>query len=270
MTDASLAWFQTCVERLGDSQDRRVWSVIVSLFGDLAQRPGDRLSGAALTRIIGPMAIRPEAIRVALHRLRKDGWLDSERAGRESQHFLTDFGRARSAAVTPRIYARAAEVAADWQVLIADEAAGPHILDALLAAGRHVAIARNVALGPAPLPRESDGLLAFGVRALSVPDWLRSRICPPDLNRACRALLDDLVAADACALPPEPPGLVRIATLRTLIVHRWRRVVLRHPDLPAEYFPADWPGAACRARVFAMLDRLPRPPLADLEAECAA
>lgn len=269
MKDDSGTWFDSAVTRLADPQNQRVWSIIVSLFGDLAQGSGARLSGGALTRIIGPMGIKPEAIRVALHRLRKDGWLLSERNGRESQHSLTEFGRAQSATVTPRIYNRDPRIAEDWHVLIADEAAGMQTLDDLLLTESHIGIGRNVAIGSGPVPGNCDDILVFAVTPLSVPGWIKARICPPDLNLACRSLLDDLGRVGAATIAAHQPSPLQIATLRTLIVHRWRRVVLRHPDLPAAFFPDDWPGADCRQRVFATLDALPRPTLAALEGEGA-
>ena len=258
-------WFADSVAALNDPRNRRVWSIIVTVFGDLAQRPGDRLSGAALSRIIEPLGIRPEAIRVALHRLRKDGWLESAREGRESRHFLTEFGRARSAAVSPRIYDPAPAVARTWHALIAGDPEGVAALGALMLTESYIGIGDSVALGEGPLPRDSDGLLGLEISALRVPDWLRNAIIPPELNTACRDLAAALERADAL-VPPEGAGApLQTATLRTLIVHRWRRVVLRHPDLPAAFYPADWPGAACRERVFRLLDRLPRPPLAAIE-----
>ena len=56
---------------------QRVWSLMVSLFGDLAQAEGAGIDGPVLSRIMTAMQIRPEATRVALHRLRNDGWIAS-------------------------------------------------------------------------------------------------------------------------------------------------------------------------------------------------
>ncbi|TDK43831.1 PaaX family transcriptional regulator C-terminal domain-containing protein [Antarcticimicrobium luteum] len=267
MKDAQESWFDTCARILTDPQNQRVWSIIISLFGDLAQRPGDRLSGSALSRIIMPMGIKPEAIRVALHRLRKDGWIDSARSGRASEHFLTGFGRARSAEVTPRIYTRAPDTPADWHLLIAEDGPGQSALDEMLLTAEYFSLARNVALGAGAAPETAAELMTFDVRAYAVPDWVRARACPEDLAENCRSLIDALERA-ATLLPPEGQITpVQTATLRMLIVHRWRRVVLRQPDLPAEFFPPDWPGPACRAAVFRLLDRLPRPALDALDAE---
>jgi len=258
MTQKIDSWFDATVARLNDPQNQRVWSIIVSLFGDMAQNPKDRISGNALTRVIGPMGIKPEAIRVALHRLRKDGWIDSARIGRTSVHFLTPSGRAQSAAVTPRIYRQTPEISTTWHVLIAEEPTGQSTLEEVMLTRNYIPIGRHSALGTGPVPSNCDDLLTFVVDDMSVPNWLCNRIFPPELVQTCTAFEQALRG-----VTPVPPGLsnAQIATLRTLIVHRWRRVVLRHPDLPETFQPDNWPGASCRSRVFALLDQLPRPNL---------
>jgi len=267
MEEPPQTWFEACARILTDPQNQRVWSIIMSLFGDLAQQPGDRLTGSALSRIIMPVGIKPEAIRVALHRLRKDGWIDSARSGRASAHFLTDYGRARSAEVTPRFYTRMPDTPTDWHLLIAEDGPGQSALDEMLLTAEYFSLARNVALGAGPAPEVSGALMSFDVEARAVPDWVRARACPTDLAASCRSLCDALEQATAL-LPPEGEITpLQTATLRMLIVHRWRRVVLRMPDLPAAFFPPDWPGPDCRSAVFRLLDQLPRPALSDLDAD---
>ena len=51
----------------------KAWSVIVTILGDLCQDQNDRVSGRSLTRIMGAMGISAQTVRVALHRLRRDG-----------------------------------------------------------------------------------------------------------------------------------------------------------------------------------------------------
>jgi phenylacetic acid degradation operon negative regulatory protein len=269
MNSAHSQWFETSIAQLNDLQNLRVWSIIVSLFGDLAQRPGDQISGTTLTRIITPMGIKPEAIRVALHRLRKDGWIESERSGRASVHYLTRFGRSQSAAVTPRIYARNPQVPDSWHILVAEEgngqgsgqSNGQSALEDALLLPQYISINRSTALGHGPVPTGLDDLFVAVVSELNAPRWLQTRLFPDDLVQACQLLLEALRRIT----PPADISAVQIATLRTLIVHHWRRIALRHPDLPNRFHPTDWSGETCRALVFDLLDRLPKPTLEALD-----
>ncbi len=253
------SWFETAVAELTDPLDQRVWSIIVSLFGDMAQDRGAQISGGALTRIIEPMGIKPEAIRVALHRLRKDGWIESDRIGRVSHHVLTEFGRTQSAAVTPRIYARGPAVDERWHLLIAEDGSGTQLLEEVMLSRDYTPIGRNVALGAGPIPDQTEGLLALEISPKRAPKWVQDRLCPHELRASCLTLLNAAERAAETRPKGWAPTPLQSATLRTLLVHRWRRVVLRQPDLPPAFFPPDWVGPACRDAVFRMLDTLPRP-----------
>ena len=83
----------------------KVWSVLVTVLGDLSAHPGDRFSGKVLTRLIAPLGLSGPAMRVALHRLRRDGWIVSNRQGRESLYGLSPEGWHQTERVRPRIYA---------------------------------------------------------------------------------------------------------------------------------------------------------------------
>ncbi len=254
-------WFETALAALADPQDQRVWSIIVTLFGDLAQAQGAQISGGALTRVIEPLGIKPEAIRVALHRLRKEGWINSHRIGRVSRHFLTDYGRQQSASVTPRIYAPYPKQPEDWHMLIAPDGTGAQVLDDMLLSLDYLPINRTAAIGPGPAPDQAEGLLALTISAPLAPKWIMDRLCPPERRLACRGLLEAVQLADRSRPAGWTPTPAQSATLRTLLVHRWRRVVLRQPDLPDEFYPPDWVGPDCRRAVIKMLDSLPQPSL---------
>ncbi len=264
MTRDSENWFSTVVEALAEPQGQRVWSVIISFLGDMAQAEDARISSAALTRVITPLGIKPEAIRVALHRLRKDGWTDSERLGRGSVHFLTPYGRAQSVSVTPRIYRRQPCTTKDWHMLIAGTPAGLELLDALAdqSPDALIRINRHTGLAPGAASASLPEILLLDANIVDVPTWLQNELYPTALHKSCTGLD---AALRRLATPPPDLDPLRRACLRTLIVHRWRRIALRHPDLPDRFHPQDWPGESCRRQVFALLDALPRPQLQELE-----
>ncbi|MCY3875878.1 MAG: hypothetical protein OXF88_16515 [Rhodobacteraceae bacterium] len=52
-----------------------------------------------------------------------------------------------------------------------------------------------------------------------------------------------------------------------LIVHGWRRLILKAPTLPDHVFPDGWEGESCRSHVTGLLSLLCRPTQAILESE---
>lgn len=244
---------------LADLGGQRVWSLMVTVFGDLAQDRGSAIDGPVLSAIMAGMNIRPEAVRVALHRLRNDGWIVSAKTGRTSRHSLTALGRAQSEDASARIYAAPDHGSLEWHLAVFEDGFNP-------------SRSEMRSLGFAPLmprvyiggksARAPEGALLL--RGAAVPDWLRQQVAPEDLARDYSALHRVLAQADANAIDPVALTPLQIAVLRCLIVHNWRRLVLKHPDLPPGLYPACWDGTRCHALVHRLLSRFPRPRLEEV------
>lgn len=253
-------WFHEQIKLLTYNRNQRVWSIIVTLFGDLAGAAGDQISGAALSRITEPMSIKPEAMRVALHRLRNDNWIQSRKDGRASLYRLTAFGLEQSNAARPRIYARDVTHASQWQLCALEPGAGgPKGQRAREMRHRgFLTVLPGLFLGPVQAQALPDSLVFEG-QAQCIPQWLKDKIATPEITEAYgdleRAL--DRFALNLLAAPKLAPH--QVASLRTIIVHVWRRALLSHPDLPETFFAEGWRGAACRIKVADVLDALGRP-----------
>lgn len=260
--------FRDAAALLTGGESHRVWSLIVTIFGDLARREGDRISGAALTRLVGMMGVKPEAMRVALFRLRKEGWIDSVREGRGSLHFLTRMGRRQSAEASPRIYDADRSFPENWHLLVSGsgEQTGRGQLDSFLLTGEYLPVGSQVVIGPGPLPGDLKGLLGVETGQVSVPGWLRDQVCPPELMAQYEALERDFGTL-LCQLERGTPlAAAEAAALRLLVVHSWRRLLFRHPDLPDWFFPDGWRGPGCRSHFRSLMEQLPAPDLRKLEA----
>lgn len=249
--------FQNLIACVISEQPPRVWSLLVTVFGELAQDRNTTISGTLLGRFTNCIGIKPEAMRVSLHRLRKDGWIESHRQGRTSQYALTDWGRSQSAQASPRIYAATPAMTQAWLILTdpGQPAREQTPGNAVLTPHMQIAPMRLAAADvfSIPIAREEE-----------FPDWARSKVCDPktveqshDLARKLKRLQTDLRRSNVLSA-------LETAVLRVLIVHSWRRIILKTPTLPDHVFPTKWAGPACRAIVAELLEHLPRQNLADL------
>lgn len=224
------------VRLLTDGATPRTWSVLVTIMGDMASEPGAGLSGPLLARLTGGMGIRPSALRTALHRLRREGWIESRREGRATTHGLTEAGRAETLAASPRIYGPAPEGALHLVLVAPSEA---------LPAGA-VAVAPELALAAGPA--------GWSVPIDAPPPWVAERVAPIELLAMAADVADRLGALTA-RLDAGEAGDATV--LRLLVLHLWRRLALRVPSLPEAAFGASWRGGEARRLAHALLIRLP-------------
>ena len=247
----------------------RAKSLIVTIYGDSILPHGGSVWLGSLIRLVAPLGLSDRMVRTAVFRLTRDQWLIAAPVGRRSYYALTAEGRQRFEAAHRRIYALD-QGPWDGRWLLVLTGAG-----AALPSDRREALRRDLlwqgfgTLAPSVLahpagneeevrqtldlarPDRSRGRHA---RRNARPDRSRARL---DLVRGCWDL--DTLAADYGAflerfrpvwratqtagddLTPDQAFLIR-----TLLIHDYRRVLLRDPTLPDAVLPPDWPGAAAR------------------------
>ena len=246
---------QRLIDDLLGFGDLKVWSVLVTIFGDLAPASGAYVPGPFLTALTTELGIKPEAQRVALHRLRKDGWIEAKKDGRVSLYALSALARRETRSVQSRIFD--ARVARPGKVhLIVVEPGRERD-----APGDWLPVAAGVYLSDSA-PEGARALLVSSVDVTALPDWVRRAAMAEETQANYRALTD-LLSQDI-GLPAGPPE--KALALRLLILHRWRRLVLSHSRPAAHVMGPGWIGNACRGEVQRWLSDLPRPARAEIEA----
>lgn len=253
MTDTT---FETLLNSIRGTQPPRVWSLLVTVFGELAQDKGAKISGSVIGQLTGLIGIKPEASRVALHRLRKDGWIESQRTGRSSAYSLTEQGRAQSAAASPLIYSSNPPTQDAW-LIVSDPTHPASDLNGIW-------ITSHIVISPKP----SSDPHVFSTKLSetnALPEWMKARLCPADLIALSAELSHHLSQLQTRLDHISQLTPLQIATLRVLIVHEWRRVALKAPALPDSVFPEGWRGAECRKMAHNLLTKLQKPELTDLE-----
>ncbi|WP_235897634.1 PaaX family transcriptional regulator [Neoaquamicrobium microcysteis] len=250
MKDAA-AVIESLIDRLHERGRLRVWSLVVTVFGDAIVPRGGRVALSTLQVIMARLRVEPGALRTAMSRLAGDQWVTRERQGRNSFFSLDEHGRHAFDLATRRIYA-AGPPAWDgkWTVAIAPPGANGAGGD--LADLGFVRINGGVFLRPetADAPDASGelaGMLVVHGESAEHPDNFRALWPSQEIAEAYRAFIErfrlllDALEGGASLVP-----LDAIAA-RTLLVHDWRRIVLRDPGLPARLLPPDWPAEEARA-----------------------
>lgn len=225
---------------LADRGGLKLWSVIVTILGDMAEGGYPEMPGPVLSSLIEEMGLQPQAMRVALHRLRKDGWVDTRRAARIGYYGLTPHGAAETRKVSSRVYG-AAPTRRPVLAVLAPGVATPE---------GGVSLARqSVLLDPERVPK--DALSAPLPERF--PAWVTERLNEESVAQDYDWLLD--VLNEIRDLPDDP---FTALTMRFVVLHGWRRLVLRsNPLAEAALGPAS-SAARCRDRVGDILAKLPR------------
>ncbi len=228
----------------------RTWSLIITLYGDAVVPRGGRLWLGTLLEIFAAMQIGGNVVRTAMSRLAADGWLERARQGRNSYYRLADKGRADFAAAARRIYGGHRQ---DWdgafRLAILGDGEREASRESLEAAG-FAALAPGVLVAPYPaagivLPGDAILLRAVAegadARRLAEQAWPAAR-----LGEGYRRFLATFQPW-AEGLDPAALSDLEALVARLLLVHEYRRLVLRDPLLPRELRPEGWPGEAARA-----------------------
>jgi len=263
MIDTSQHNFEKIVQELTNCGNSRTWSILVTIFGDLAQNPGDKISGVLLSTLTQQIGIKPQAMRVALHRLRRDGWIITEKSGRTSKHRLSEYGLNQSVIASPQIYDQYAKTPETWHVLIANPEASVDEKSLITRGYRRVLI--GVYIGSGAEPHDLTDFLILEGNLSSIPEWLRTSIADTAAVDDHFRLNRNLGVVRSALENGYTPTPIETAVIRTLIVHDWRRIVLRQPDLSMELLPQS-PAYQCRSKVWKLLERLERPTLEALDA----
>lgn len=244
-------------------------SFIFTLFGDFVHRTGQahaEIWVGGLIRLMGEFGLSEQAVRQAISRMARQGWLVSRRHGSRSYYAVTPRGRERIEAISPRIYGPIVEWDGKWRILTYTVAEANR-------QGRDGLRKDLQVLGWAPLAASTwvcphDRLddarqAAKGNGVYENVDFFCGEYVGPQSDRELLQRCWDVPAIagqyDAFVARYEPQlqherkngGLSDEAAFveRMWLVHDYRKFTYVDPGLPSTLLPAHWPGAHA-ARVF--------------------
>ncbi|HVF64762.1 MAG TPA: PaaX family transcriptional regulator C-terminal domain-containing protein [Casimicrobiaceae bacterium] len=257
MTDAAVArWIKGELE----SDAPRAPSLIVTVWGDALAPRGNEYWLSTLLRLAAPFRINERAVRTGVYRLHRSGWLAPRPVGRRTRYRLTDTGREGFERAFHRVYEPPfVRWDGHWDaVVIQGEAVTPALRKRLrdeLAWAGFGQLASGVMIRPHRVDRAvvnigaayaaTAVLTAFVARDARRVTGLAARV---EGVWALAELAEDYrkFLARFSALEPRMKSNAdaeQAFVVRTLLMHAYRRVRLRDPQLPREVLPAGWPAA---------------------------
>ncbi|MFI6508520.1 PaaX family transcriptional regulator C-terminal domain-containing protein [Streptosporangium sp. NPDC050855] len=233
-------------------------AALFDLYGDHLRSRGGRASVAALVRLLAPLDIAAPAVRTAVSRMVRQGWLSPTRLPRGPGYEVTPKCVRRLDEAALRIY-RVGTITWNgrWHVLVVDpvrERSRRERLRAELSFIGYAPMSETTWIGPRP-SLELDAILGGqGVRADRFeavldgdPAALVARTW--DLDGIGAAYEEWLARArDLVDALPADAGCDEVFATRSRLLHGWRNFLFRDPGLPAELLPRGWPGE--RARIY--------------------
>jgi phenylacetic acid degradation operon negative regulatory protein len=235
-------------------------SALFDLYGDHLRRRGGTAPVAALVQLLAPLSIAAPAVRTAISRMVRQGWLQPTASENGRGYALTERAVRRLDEAAARIYRDPASPSWDgcWSVAVVAHSAErtrrertARALEFLgyrqLQPDTWIAPRRSAEL-EAVLDGEGLAHTEFvGTHRGDDDELVRRLYHRDDLASAYRRWTDDARTLLA-ATGPDPAPEAAFAT-RSRLVHEWRKFLFRDPGLPPELLPADWPGVEA-ARLF--------------------
>jgi phenylacetic acid degradation operon negative regulatory protein len=261
-------------------------SIVFDLFGEYIRYDGGEIGSRALVELLAPFGIGEDVVRVLMARLRREGWFESSRVGRQSRYTLTDKGWRLLDTGRERIFEQPAEPwSGQWCMAI-------YTVPESARASRDRLRKTLTWLGFGPLAA-SAWVSPHDRRADVAEAWkgepdgrlqllmANSGGLDEDREMAARcwdlAGLDDAYAEFLAAWEPEvkawrrrrPHGADALVE-RTRFIHEYRMFPFKDPGLPPELLPAGWRGRQAHDLFLDGFDLLRAPAVAHYQQVLAA
>jgi len=248
-------------------------SLIISLFGDAIYPRGGKVWLGCLIQLLSPLAVNERLIRTAIFRLVKEEWLVPTTAGRRTDYSLSSSGIQRMEEASKYIYAPSSpEWDNNWRILMLSSAISTKDRESLRKAlvwqgfgpwQNHAFVhpGADLKITMALLEREGLGHLlgdCWPLLAQSLPlgngqtdrqvvaaMWDVKQLA--NSYKKFSSIYQPLIAEWlSMGSKHANDQMEKAFLLRLLLIHDFRRLLLRDPSLPLNLLPAQWPGQAAR------------------------
>jgi len=245
-------------------------SLISTLFGDSVVPYGGKIWLENIIQLVEPLGINERLVRTSVYRLIDDEWISNTRLGRRSYYQLSTKGQKQTALADQLIYHPPTSAwDGQWTLLFSilptiEQQQRLALRDQLswLGFGR---LSKDVYGHPnieLPLVQSlihdlglAQEVICMKARTPSNETWsmvrsdaeLARQCCPYEDVAASYEEFVQIYSVLANSLTTENLSDESRFSLKTLLIHDYRRIVLKDPQLPAELLPESWVGETAKS-----------------------
>ena len=250
-------------------------ALVVTFFCDVVTQHGGEIWLGSVIRTLTPLGINERLTRTSVYRLVQDGWLESRKQGRRSYYRLTQTGQNYYQRAAQRIYtSNQPDWDGGWSLLFTS-LVPEEKRDALkrgiswlgygqMAAGVH-ALPCNQTWSVDELLADldlQDRVVQMQAQANDterLKELVLSRWKLDDLQGLYKAFVSLYVEARNALHAQKQADGHTLVLLRILLIHEYRRILLKDPELPAKMLPGNWEGHAARKLTAEIYRELAKP-----------
>lgn len=264
----------TLIDNFRNRRPIRAGSLIITLYGDAIANRGGTVWLGSVIKLLEPLGLNQRLVRTSVFRLSKENWLAAEQVGRRSYYSLTGPGIRRFKEAFKRVYAEQnAEWDGRWLMAILNQLSQDDRLKLRQELEWHGFgnLAPTVMLHPQMRKPEFQGILQefdFQNEVIILEDLgegstpsralrlqTRESWNLPKLSESYQNFLDKFRPIWNHLKDKGNPSPEQCFHIRLLLIHEYRRIILRDPELPEELLPGDWSGNAARQLCYNIYQR---------------
>lgn len=229
----------------------RTGSLIITFYGDAILPRGGTVWLGTLLQFLEMLGTEGGVVRTAVSRLAADGWLDRDKTGRKSFYKLAKTGRERFETAVAHVYnPHPSTWAGRFELLLIGNGADREASRAVLTEAGFGSPMPGVWVAPSDVlvPPEAAGAIRLEVsaddatgRRLVDSSWSLERTA-----NSYREFIKVFAPLEGWAGGGDKIAPADAMLARVLLIHHYRRVILRDPLLPAPLLPAAWPALEAR------------------------
>lgn len=256
---------ETLVDNFRNRRPIRAGSLIITVYGDAILPRGGTVWLGSLINLLEPLGLNQRLVRTSVFRLSKENWLVADQVGRRSYYSLTGPGIRRFRKAFKRVYAEHnPEWDGRWLMAILSQLNQDERQKVRQELEWHGFgnLAPTVMLHPQMQKPELQTILqefdsqndvimledlgegSVASRALRLQT--RESWNLPKLAEDYQNFLDKFRPIWNHLKEKGNPTAEQCFQIRILLIHEYRRIILRDPELPDELLPGDWAGSAAR------------------------